>query len=603
MTLLPDAWHQPFTAGMLVVMFVFLTIGRYGPDIIMLGTLGLLLLAGVVDPGAAFQGFASQGIITVAFLYIVAAGMKETNAMHLITARVLGRPRTLLETQTRLTLPVAALSAFVNNTPIVAMFLPILDRVARRVGASPSKLFIPLSYATILGGVCTLIGTSTNVIVGGLLASEDVRGPTGDPIRFSMFTLAPVGLPIAAVGLAYILFLSRRMLPDRITPMTATEANPREYTTALRVAEGSAIAGRTLEQAGLRRLPGLFLSRIDRDDRTIVAVSPNAIIEPGDVLVFVGAVESVKDLQQIRGLLPVASEDGGGAIYRPDLRLVEAVVSPGSPLVGQTVRGAGIRTRYGAVVVGIHRHGHRLTGKLGDVRLKPGDTLLLEAPPGFVRRYEDSPDFYLVTERSEAAAPRHERAWLAILVLLGLTSTITLGIFPPVVAAVGAAGAMLLFRCCTGPQARTAVDWQILVVIGAALGLGQALEQTGLASTVARTILTAAPAIAPWVLLGVVYLLTLVFTACMTNNAAAVLMFPIALELAHAGDLNFMPFAVAITVAASCEFSTPIGYQTNLMVMGPGGYKWIDYTRFGGPLTIICGIICVALAPILFGPF
>jgi len=599
---MPPELQQWFTAGLLVVMFVILALGRWGPDIVIMGTLGLLLLAGVADPSEAFDGFASRGIMTVAFLYVVAAGMKETNAMHLITARLLGRPRTLVETQARLTLPVAALSAFINNTPIVAMFLPVLDGVAKRVGVSPSKLFIPLSYATILGGVCTLIGTSTNVIVAGLVNEEGVPGPDGEPIQFSMFTIAPVGLPIAAVGLVYILVLSRRMLPDRITPVAETAGAARKYTTALRVTDGAAIQDRTVEQAGLRRLPGLFLSRIERDDRTIVAVSPEAIIRAGDVLVFVGAVESVKDLQQIRGLVPVAEEEDV-SLYRPNLRLVEAVVSPGSPLVAQTIRGAGIRTRYGAVVVGVHRHGHRVQGKLGDVRLQAGDTLLLEAPQGFVRRWEDSSDFYLVTERADAATPRHERAWVALLVLVGLIGTITLGILSPVVAAAGAAGAMILFRCCTGPQARTAIDWQILVVIGAALGLGRTLDSTGLARAIADTLLTTAPGYGPWFLLGLVYVITLFFTACMTNNAAAVLMFPITLQLAQAGDLNFMPFAVAITVAASCEFSTPIGYQTNLMVMGPGGYKWIDYFRFGGPLTLICGTICVALAPLLYGPF
>ncbi|MCR9076298.1 MAG: SLC13 family permease, partial [bacterium] len=260
-------------------------------------------------------------------------------------------------------------------------------------------------------------------------------------------------------------------------------------------------------------------------------------------------------------------------------------------------------TRYGAVVVAVRRQGQQIPGKLGEIRLRPGDTLLLEAEPGFASRFGSSGDFYLVNERFTPASLRHERAWVALAILALLVTLITFGIMPPMTAAMLAAGLMIVTRCCTGPQARRGVDFSILAVIGASFGIGQAMQNTGLAHDISHFILETFQSMGPWALLACVYLLTSVFTACMTNNAAAVLMFPIAVGLAQEAGINPMPFVVAITVAASCEFSTPIGYQTNLMVMGPGGYKWLDYTRFGGPLTLICGVLCVILAPLMFGGF
>ncbi|MEZ6234587.1 MAG: SLC13 family permease [Phycisphaerales bacterium] len=269
-----------------------------------------------------------------------------------------------------------------------------------------------------------------------------------------------------------------------------------------------------------------------------------------------------------------------------------------------TVREAGIRTRYGAVVVGVHRQGQRKKGKIGDVILRPGDTLLMEAAPGFARRHRNSSDFTLVSEVDGAAAPRHEKSWIALAILIAMVALAGSGVLDMFVAALLAGGALIATRCLTGQTARKSLDWTVLVVIGGALGIGGAMEQSGLATSIAHAVLNAvdplSAALGPWVLLGVAYLLTLAFTATISNNAAAALMFPILLELASARGLDFRPFAVCLAVAASCEFFTPIGYQTNLMVMGPGGYKWIDYLRFGGPLTILCGIVCVGLAPVLY---
>ncbi|MHA7814449.1 MAG: SLC13 family permease [Phycisphaerales bacterium] len=604
------------TGTMLVLMIGTMALGRFSADIIMMGVLLVLLIAGVVSPDEAIMGFANQGLVTVAMLYIVASAMKETGAMARVTSVLLGRPKDERSAQIKLTLPVAAMSAFINNTPIVAMFLPTLAVVARRCRIAPSKLYMPLSFASILGGVCTLIGTSTNVIVAGLLSENPITSDGGPvtvdnpALGFSMFSLAKVGLPIALFGLAYILIFGRRLLPDRQDPIDMAESQGHGYHAALKVTPGSPIIGKTVEAANLRSLPGLFLARIERSDDSVIAVSPREVIEAEDVLVFVGQLDSVVELQQIKGLVPSTTdahdqmeEEPESSSYRPNLRIVEAVVSNNSSLVGLTIRQSGIRTRYGAVVVAVRRQGQQIPGKLGEIRLRPGDTLLLEAEPGFASRFGGSGDFYLVNERFTPASLRHERAWVAIAILALLVTLITFGVMPPMTASMLAAGLMILTRCCTGPQARSGVDFSILAVIGASFGIGQAMQNTGLAHDISHFILETFQSMGPWALLACVYLLTSVFTACMTNNAAAVLMFPIAVGLAQEAGINPMPFIVAITVAASCEFSTPIGYQTNLMVMGPGGYKWLDYTRFGGPLTIICGILCVTLAPLMFGGF
>ena len=594
---LPDHLKPWVMLALIVGMVGTLVTGRFGSDIVLMGVLAACVLLGLVDPQTAVAGFSNEGLITVALLYVVAAGMKETGATNMLVARLLGRPKSLLETQARLMIPVAGVSAFVNNTPIVAMFLPVLSGVARRGGFPPSKLFMPLSFASILGGVCTLIGTSTNIVVADLLNESNLTHE-GRPVRIGMFTLTAVGLPIAIAGLAYMLLLGRKLLPGRSDPADEN-AEQREYMVAMRVPEDSPLAGKTVEQANLRSLRGLFLARIDREKASILAVGPDEILHPGDTLNFVGNLDSVVDLQRMRGLVPITDEQKASH-DRPKLRLVEAVVAASSPFVGRSIRDCGIRTRYEAVVVAVHRRGHRLRGKIGQIVLRAGDTLLLEAPPGFVRRNRDNSDFYLVTERAESAAPRHDRAWAAIGILAMLVISISFGV-PPIVAAMVAAGLMIIARCSTGPQARANVDWQVLVTIGAAFGIGAAVNNTGIASMVAREIVELASPIGPWAMLASIYVLTFMFTSVMTHNAAAVLMFPVAMGVAAEAGLNPLPFAVGVAIAASCEFSTPIGYQTNLMVMGPGGYRWLDYTKFGGPLTLLAAVICIILAPIVYG--
>ncbi len=610
------SWQAWLTAAVIAGLLAAMASGRAAMDAAVLTAVLVLALAGVLEPAEAVRGFANPGVLTVGFLYVLAAGLSQTGALTMLTSRLLGRPHSALAAQSRLVAPVAVASAFINNTPIVAMFLPVLAGWARRTGLSPSRLYLPLSYAAILGGACTLIGTSTNVVVAGLARQHDAANPGAGIGHIGMFTISAVGVPVAIVGIVYMLIFGRRLLAEHIpaeAPVGAGANSARIYTTAMRVDVASPVIGKTVEQAGLRRLPGLFLSRIERPSESLIAVSPTQILRPGDLLVFVGNIDSVVDLQRIRGLTPAADENGGHTTPRHGRKLTEAVISPASPLVGRSVRDSAFRTRYEAVIIAINRHGHRLTGKIGDIVLRPGDTLLIEAEPDFARRHRGSPDFYLVSELEGDAAPRHDRAWAAIgilglvVLMLSFSGRIIpgLGIAVPseIVAAMTGAALMVLFRCCSAAQARDAVHWQVLLVIAASMALGVAMDKSGLAGHIASAMAGVLSAVggesSTAAVLAIIYISTWLFTAIMNNNSAGVLMFPIAIRLAEQSGLNPLPAVLCVMVSASCEFISPIGYQTNLMVMGPGGYRLTDYVRFGGPLNVLCGIVCVAACTML----
>lgn len=594
---MPEAWTPWYTGAVLVAMLIAMVRTKAPPDGVVLGALLLLLLGGVVDAGEAVAGFGNPAVATIGFLYVLARGLRETGAIAFLSAKLIGRPKTALGAQARLVLPVALFSAFANNTPVVAAFMPVLAAISRRTGIPVGRLFMPLSFAAILGGLCTLIGTSTTLIVAGLLSDmRDAQPDAGIP-TISMFTITPVGLCVAAVGIAYMLLAGRKLLPAKTAEPDDPEA-VRQYMTALRVAPDSPIVGHSIERAGLRHLKGLFLSRVDRGDDAITAVPPHFRVRSGDVLVFVGALDSVVDLQQVRGLVPVADGEEDAPRHTSANALVEAVVSTGSPLVGRSVRSAGIRTRYGAVVIAVHRLGHRLLGKVGDITLRPGDTLLMETTPGFVERFQHSSEFHLVSEL-ESTTPRHERAWMAMGVLGMVVLLLATHLVAPLVAALFGAAMMIVLRCCTVAQARRGVDWSVLLVIGGALGLGAAMQNSGLAGHVAHALVEAIEGAPVFVLLAALYALTVCFTTFVTNTAAAALMFPIAMSAATEAGVPLLPVALCIAIASSAEFTTPIGYHTNLMVMGPGGYKFTDYARFGGPLTLLAGVVTVACCSLM----
>jgi di/tricarboxylate transporter len=547
--------------------------------------------------------FGNEGVLTVAVLFVVAAGLTETGAIGLLTDRMLGLPRTVGAAQIRMMVPVAGLSAFLNNTPVVAIFIPVVNDWCKKTGISTSKLLMPLSYAAILGGVCTLIGTSTNLVVQALLVEAHQQDPSV-PIM-TLFTLTPIGVPVCLAGLAYIVIASRWLLPERRAFRAGTE-DPKQYSVEMTVETGSPIDGKTVEAAGLRHLPRTFLAAIERaGEPMIVPVTPDRLLRGDDRLLFVGVVEAVADLQRMRGLKPATDEVFDLTASKLNRLLVEVVVGPGAPIVGRSIRGAQFRSLYDAAVIAVYREGGRLTGKIGDIVVAAGDALLLQAHPDFCRRHRHNRDFLLVSPVEDSRPVRHHRAGAALailgaMILVAATEEYSgLSIFH---VSLLAAGAMGIAGCVSAGQARRSIDVSVLVAIVAALAIGQAMERSGLSTTLADGLIRLCSQLGPWAVLAAVYLVTLIFTEIVTNNAAAALAFPIARAAAQQLGVELLPFAIAIAIAASAGFATPLGYQTHLMVYGPGGYRFSDFVRMGLPLDLVCLVVTVALIPLFF-PF
>lgn len=579
------------TLSVVALAVLAMMIHRGGPDLILLGSLTILIIAGVVPARAAMSGFANEGLLTVGVLFVVARGLEQTGAVTGIIQNVLGYPRSRLSALVRMMIPTAAMSAFLNNTPVVAVMLPVLDDWAKKCRLAASQLMMPLSFATILGGLCTVLGTSTTVVVNSLMEDAGLQ-------KLGLFEPGMVGLPCCLVGLAYILLTSRFLLPDRQAAMTQFD-DPREYSIEMLVSPGSPLIGRTIEQAGLRHLPGMYLIEVERDGQILSAVSPNEILRAKDRLVFVGVVESVVDLQKFPGLTPATDQVFKLDSPRAQRCLIEAVASDTCPLVNMTIREARFRTHYNAVVIAVSRNGKRLTGKVGDITLLPGDTLLLEAHPSFAALQRNSRDFYLVSRVANSTPLRHDKAWVAQLTLVSLVLLNTVGRWDILPASMLAAGVMILTGCVRGAEARSAVDWSVLLTIGAGIGIGEAMkpEHSGAGPFVADYLINFARGNA-WATLAILYGLTMIFTNLITAKAAATLIFPVAVSTAQELQVSAIPFVVAVMIAAAASFATPVGYQTNLMVQGPGGYRYTDYVRFGGPLSLLLWLTSMIVIPL-----
>jgi di/tricarboxylate transporter len=623
MTFEAEAW---FTIVIIGLVIAALMTNRISVDVAMVGGLTLLMVGdfifgevlgmnGVLSVPDAIAGFAHQAIMMIGALFVVAAGLQETGGMQIIAQRLLGRPKTILGAQLRLMAPVALLSGFMNNTPIVAMYLPIVGDWAKKLRISSSKLFMPLSFAAILGGKLTYIGTASNIVVMGLfirLLSDpqekqwlDSLGVTEPSSTVQFWGIAAIGVPTAVAGIVFIALTSKWLLPQR-KPADPITLDARKYEVEMIVKPDSAIVGKTIEAAGLRHLPGLFLTQIERAGTVLSAVAPDQRIEANDRLAFVGVLESVVDLRKIRGLVPATDQVQKLASSGQPRMFVEAVVSHNSPLVGRTVRKSQFRTRYNAAIIAVHRNGEHINAKIGDIVLKPGDTLLLDTHAGFVDAYRNSDDFYLVSTVEDSRPIRHERAWLALGILAALIVMLTVTPISPVVAAFFCAMAMIATRCVTGTVARAAINWQVLIVIGCALGMGVALQQTGAADVIAHRILDLCARIGvsqnPHAMLFAMFILAAVFAQLITNNGAAVLMFPIMMATARELGVRPEPFVFCLMVAAGSNFMSPVAYQTNLMVYGPGRYRFMDYVKLGTPLTLLVAVIACAVAPLFF-PF
>jgi len=583
-----------FTTVVVLGMLAALVFEVLAPDVILFISLGTLFLAGILTPHEAFLGFSNPGMLTVGILFIVAYAAQSCGILEVFAGRVMGKGHGLRRSLLRMIIPVSAMSAFLNNTPIVAMFTPAVRDWARTRGLSPSKFLIPLSYASIFGGVCTLIGTSTNLVVNGLLMQELDRSLT-------LFELAWVGLPVAVVGTLYLVLIGHRLLPDHRDPVDDLKDSGREYLVTMEVREGCPLVNQTISEAGLRNLQGLFLAEIVRSGESIGPVKPTERIRLGDSLVFTGLVNSILQLQKIDQLIPLDEprlyhdlrQSGQG-------RIIEAVVSRASPMLGRTIKEGNFRARYNAVVLAVHRNGVRISAKIGDIVLKPGDTVLLLASDDFLKTWNRSREFYMLSKVSELPVVDRFKSYVALVSLATMILLAGMGILSIFKAAILAASILLLTRTVTPAEARRSIEMNVLIVIACAFGISKALDKTGAATYIAQSIIGAVQFLGPLGVLGGIYLVTSLLTEVITNNAAAALAFPIAISAAAQVNADPMPFVIAVAVGASAAFSTPFGYQTNMIVYGPGGYRFRDFVKVGLPLNILIMAVALLIIPMVW---
>lgn len=586
-----DAWIALSVIAGCLLALIFT---RRPPDMILCGGVVVLLLLDVLSPKEALAGMSNEGMVTVGVLFIVAQALSETGVVSWISHRMLGRPKSVGVAQLRLMAPVAAFSTILNNTPVVAMMIPAVRDWAKRNNLPVSQLMIPLSYAAIVGGTCTLIGTSTNLVVNGMLLHSLPDQALG------MFDLAWVGVPSVLIVIGFTILTGRKLLPFKLGK-TERFGDTRQYIVEMIVDDSSPMIGQSIEEAGLRQLPAMFLIEIVRDERLMTVVSPKEILMAGDRLIFAGDVRSVVDLKNFHGLR--LAEDQAFKLGANNLSrcLAEVVISPNFPHLGRMVRDMKFRNNYGAAIIAISRNGEQLKGRIGDVELEPGDTLLLEAYEDFVPNQRYSRDFLLVSEIENSRPVRHEHRLRAGVIMLAMVIVVAVGWLSMLKAAFLAAGLMVATRCIRAADATRSVDWQILLVIAASIALGGSLESTGAASVVASEIVGVAAG-SPMATLVAIFVVTTLFSAVISNLAAAVIVFPIALAASQQLDVSVLPFAVTLMMAASASFATPIGYQTNLMVYGPGDYRFSDFFKIGIPLTVLVGITTIVIVPLVW-PF
>lgn len=582
-----DFWY---TAIIIVLMTTFLILEKFEAEIVVFSTLTVLILGGVIDVKEAFAGYSNDGMLTVGLLFVVAGAMQKTGAFSSLGNFFLGRKDGKLSLKLlRFMFPVSAISAFFNNTPVVAMLIPVVTDWAKKHNVSSSKLLIPLSYATILGGIGTLIGTSTNLVVHGLMLDNGMRG-------IGFFEISKIGIPVTIGGLFWIALAGHRFLPDRKELVAQLGENTREFVVAMKVESNYGHIGKSIENAGLRHLKGLFLFQVERNNELIAPAAPEETICLNDRLFFTGLPETIVELQKTPGLKLLDEAELNLKDYDSDhLGAFEVVVSPNSPLIGQNVRDSNFRRVYDAVILAVHRSGERIRQKIGDIVMESGDTMLLMAKRSFLEKWYHSKDFYLVSRSVEVASKPRRYFYFSFGVLIMMILAMATGVIPILLAVCIAAAILVISGCISAADARNSVDLKVLVIIASSFGISKALSNSGVASFLAGALIDAFGSFGVIGLLASIYLITTVYTEFITNNAAAAIVFPIALSMTTQADIDPRPFMIAIAVGASASFSTPIGYQTNLMVYGPGGYKFTDFMKIGVPMNIVVGVIAVSI--------
>ena len=590
-------WQMILVFGLVGATFALMVWERLSIDLVAMLAFAALLATGILTPAEAFKVFGNEAVITVACMFILSAALERTGVIETIGHRlnqVVGKSdwSVLL-----FVLPiVAVISAFINNTPVVVVFMPILISLAAARGIKPSKLLIPLSFASILGGTCTLIGTSTNILV-----SSTAEGLGQAPL--SMFELGKIGLVLSVAGFVYLLTFGRRLLPGRETLASILQTtDSKQYLTEAVVVAGSPLLGKRLTDTPLANQPKARVLEVLRAGDTMRVPLNEIVLERGDRLRLSTALSSVMEINSLEGVeISPKAKLGLELVGSQKAIVAECVIGPYSSLAGRSIREVNFRRRYGVLVLAVHRKGVNLREDFANVSLRYGDTLLVEGPEPAIRELRESRDFLLLLDVPHEVK-RRRKQWLAV----GAVSLVVVlaGLNAMPIAALAVLGAVLVVatRCLDTEEAYESVEWKIVFLIFGMLALGQALENTGGAALVARALIHE---LGPWgtsAVLSAVVLIASLMTSFLSNNAVAVLLTPIVIQAAAALQVSARPFIIAVAIGSSACFATPIGYQTNTLVYGAGGYLFRDFIRVGLPLNLLVWLLASLLIPV-FWPF
>ncbi len=568
-----DAWITILTV---LGLFSVMLFTKLRGDLVFLAAIGILFVTGVLEAKEAFSGFSGTSVVTVGVLFVVIAGLTHTGVLQWIVKHLLGQPGSYRKALTRLMLPVAALSSFLSNTTVVALFASIVKIWSKKLGVAPSKLLIPLSYASGMGGVCTLIGTPPNLIISGLYEEH-----TGEAMN--IFATTVPGLFCLAVGVLSVLAM-RRLLPDRKAPESEFESTG-EYTVELLVPSDNPHIGQTLGEAGLMQVPGGSLIEIYRFDGEQALVSEDEYLMGGDQMVFAGQVDEILELTKTHGLVIANHHVFSVSEIEKGHKLRTAHIAFGSKLIGKRLSDTNFAEQYNVVIVAVSRHGHRIEGPSRDIVMEAGDTLLLEFPPHFDMSTVEK-DSNLSFFDSQDVPNIGRGTLVSSLIMIAMVTLSALGVMSMLQCAFLAAAAMLLFRCCNADQAMKSINWSILMVFAGSAVLGLAIQKTGLAERLATSILDICGT-SPLVVMVAVCLVATFITEFISNTAAGAMFFPIMWEAAEQLGYEPFPFLIALMISVSSSFATPIGSPTHMLVYGPGGYRFKDFLRIGLPMNLI----------------
>lgn len=581
-------WEIVVVAIVLVFIIVSLYTELIGPAFTFIIGIVVLGLFNILTPKEIMNGFGNDQVAVILMLLLLGDIIRKTDLIDSLLDRVFQNTKTYKGFLSRMTFLVGGMSAFMNDTPLVAIMMPYVRNWSKRNHIKPSKLLIPLSYAAILGGSATLIGTSTNLIMNGMVKDPSII-PGLQPIGLFAFTVA--GLPMIIIGSLYLILFSNRLLPERMDAMSNFSSESREYMVEAEIRPGSNIIGKTIEEAGLRNLPGLFLAEIFRGDVQLPAVSPSMVLKEGDVLVFAGDTETIAEM--INSNSGLTLKQVGMYKRKRHTQVVELVISQNATLVNKTVKDSNFRSLFDGAILAIHRNGERIPGKIGNVKLKAGDVLLVLAGDNFTERSRISNEFYLLSRVAEF----RKLKWYKNLILFGgaATAIITsaLGLIPFFMALLILMILILVLKITTPKELPKSLDYNLAIIIVMAMALGTAMTKTGIADIIAHLIIEVIKPLGAVGLLAGIFVITNLLASYITVKAAAAIIFPISVTAAIQMGLPTMPYVLIVAHGAAANFITPMGFQTNLMVYGPGGYNFRDYMKIGWPLTLMYLIVSV----------